>query len=421
MNGNRVSGITVLFTVSLLFSSPAFAQESEIEPNQPCAAAQEIQSEFAALPVEVLGTLAPPSDTAPAGDVDFYAFEAPPGMQLRAQATSEMNEMGWLFDPYLGLFDSECNLLAWNDWYISMFPVIDFVVPDSGYFTLAVTGAYDSDFEGNHWQEGPYVLTLGQPPEPIGAITGQIIDAVTGEPLSGSAWPWPEVNIYRCFGGDCWYWQNTRIPDENGVFWIDSRYDASPLDPGDYRALVSAYDYQPFDIGPFEVTSGQVADLGIIELLPPAFAFENVVPCPDFSSEGGACQFSADVRNNTAEMVHGQAWVMVSAEGLTSKLGWTRFQPEKAQNVQIKPFSSKTVRFRVDVPADATHEWFYLCAEGWFSDRSKGYFGTVLNQFLFCTSTPYGPNLQGTIGSSISGMRVGPGVAPVPLRSDPAR
>jgi len=421
MNGDHFSWITVLFAVCLFSSSPALTQDSEGEPNQPCTGAQVINADFGSLPLAVVGNLAPVLDTAPAGDVDFYLFEGPPGMLVRAWVVSEQNDMGWVFDPYLGLFDGACNLLDWNDWNVSMFPVINFAVPDDGFFILAVTGSYDSEFIGDHFQEGPYTLRLIQPPEPIGAITGQVIDSVTGMPLAGNAPPWPEVNIFRCIADFCGHWENFRTPDENGMFYVDSRYDGSPLDPGRFRVLATAASYQPAEIGPFVAASDEVIDLGLIELIPPPFVFENIVPCAEIPGEGGSCEFSADVRNNTADVVRGQAWSLVRAEGLLSPAGWTWFQPEKASNIQIKPFSARTVRFRFDVPGGVAREWFYVCAEGWFADRAKGYFGTVLNQNLFCTNSPYGPLVQSNSTQNMNLMRTRQGFPPAPPERHPNR
>jgi hypothetical protein len=124
-------------------------------------------------------------------------------------------------------------------------------------------------------------------------------------------------------------------------------------------------------------------DLGEIPMQPPPYILENVVPCADISPSGGRCNYSVDVRNNTDTVVQGLGWSIVNAYGGTSPLGFTVFQADTTRHVQLRAFSTRTMRFSFDVPADVA-SGTSMCADAWFSDRTTDYFGTLRSQGLFC-------------------------------------
>ena len=129
----------VLLAISVVmigFSSQAFAQAVEVEPNDPCTEAQDIG------PIDVTGTFSvqgsldtPPEDP----DVDFFRFSATPGAQVVADHEGQTTGAGTLSDPFLGLFDSGCNLLASNDDTIGLNARLSFDVPSDGVFILAAS------------------------------------------------------------------------------------------------------------------------------------------------------------------------------------------------------------------------------------------------------------------------------------------
>ena len=88
-----------------------FADPSvEVEPNNTCLTAQEITG--AAPPGSVLGAL---SDALSDTGVDFFLFRLVPIQYVRVDLQGQNSGKGTLDDPYLGLFDSACNLLDSND------------------------------------------------------------------------------------------------------------------------------------------------------------------------------------------------------------------------------------------------------------------------------------------------------------------
>lgn len=392
MNVLRVIRIAACLAAGAFLSSPAFAEQYvETEPNDPCQNPQIIGMP-PDWPSSVVGELSPRIDPEQPGDVDFYLFEAGEGMRLRAGLRGAAAPPLTLGDPFLGLFDADCNLIDFNDDYLDLSSRLEFDVPSGGVFILAASGCCDAGFNGDHFQEGTYRLRISVPPEPVPAITGRIVDAVSGEPLPGNAPPYSFVELVRCTPAGCVTGINSQVPDEFGVFRFEADFRDNQLDPGQYLVRAWAGDYQPAEIGPFDAVSGEVADLGDVGLQPPPFRFADIVACADIPAGGGRCRYTVDIRNNTAEDIQGLGWSIVSTFGGTSGLGFSIFQADHVQPVQLAALSGRTMRFSFDVPAGVA-EGTVMCADGWFSDRATEFFGTLRGEPLFCITKQ-----QGTFG-----------------------
>ena len=87
-------------------SSHALAQESDTEPNNSCPVAQDLGVFDGSSPLLVTGSLDTPPEEP---DVDFFKLQATPGALLVAELEGEETGQGSLPDPFLGLFDSDCN------------------------------------------------------------------------------------------------------------------------------------------------------------------------------------------------------------------------------------------------------------------------------------------------------------------------
>lgn len=383
--------LRIITTIAaLLCLSPlTWAQYTEgEEPNQLCTQAQQVGL-VDAFPADLLGELAL-IESDPPGDVDFFRFESIAGTRLRVQLSGSPSGSGTLEDPYLGLFDSQCVLVAASDDYQSLESRLDFVVPPDGTFILAATGCCDGSFEGYHGYQGTYLIAISEPTVPIDAITGRVVDVMTGEPLPGNVPPYSMAELRSCDNfGNCYYYLNSQYSDEFGAFDFETDWLGNPLDPGDYVVAVYAGDYQPAEIGPFHVASTERYDLGDVPLQPPPFVFTNIVPCADIPAGGGTCKYSVDLRNNTTQAVIGLGWSLVNTWGGTSQLGTSSFQADRVNRVRVPALSSRTLKFSFDVPegvADGT----LMCADGWFSDRETQFFGTLRQAALFCVSKQNG-------------------------------
>ncbi len=378
-----------LVATGVLFAAPASAQPyAESEPNNPCGSAQFIDLP-GELPAVITGDLIL-TDSEPPGDVDFFMLQGTEGMRLRAGLRGDTDQPLPLGDPFLGLFDADCNLLAWNDDYLGLNSRLDFEVPigGDGYFILAASGCCDFAFDGNHFREGAYRLRVSIPPEPVQAITGRLVDAMTGAPLPGNAPPFPNVELIRCTVDGCFAFINNAAPDEFGVFRFETDFAGLPLDPGQFLVRAYASDYTPAEAGPFDTASGETADLGDIALQPPPFVFENIVPCTDIPAAGGKCSYSVDIRSNVDAPVKGLGWSIVNAWGSTSPVGFTQFPADRDRKAALAAFNVRTLRFSFNVPGDVGAGTF-MCADAWFSDRTTDYFGTLRVQPLFCVMKQY--------------------------------
>ena len=98
--------------------------------------------------------------------IDFFLFTGlPAGQPFTAEITTAQFEAG------LGLFDAAGgNQLDFDiDTGPGMLPLISGFVPLTGQIVLAVTGASDPDFEGEHAEVGLYSLKVFAVPEPNAA------------------------------------------------------------------------------------------------------------------------------------------------------------------------------------------------------------------------------------------------------------
>ncbi|MGH9893018.1 MAG: hypothetical protein ACREA0_13710, partial [bacterium] len=139
--------------IFLSLSSLAYGQDTE--PNNPCTSAQDLGA--VALPFVQQGELVdldPDPD-----DVDFFRLEGTPGAIIRVDLEGAATGAGTLEDPFLGFFDSACNLLSLNDDSGgTLNSRLNITVPADGFFVLGVTRCCDGDFSAGGI--GTYRLTL---------------------------------------------------------------------------------------------------------------------------------------------------------------------------------------------------------------------------------------------------------------------
>lgn len=261
-NRVRVQG-TFLLTLALClaFAPAARAQTAEVEPNNPCTAAQNLTA--ASFPLSVNGSLDSPP-TIP--DVDFFRISGAPGGLLRVRLQGASSGQGTLGDPLLGAFSDDCaTLLAVNDDFAGLDSEIEVVVPASGTIVLAATSYSDYSFLGEGGYAGSYRLSAEEREAPAHSISGRAVDADTGSPLSDA-----NVALYRCSGGVCGETVGWAYTGSDGEFLFENgAYNLySPLYPGDYQVRIDRFNYETAQAGPFPVSSGQTLDLGDIGVNP---------------------------------------------------------------------------------------------------------------------------------------------------------
>lgn len=290
----------ILFAGFLAIPCSGLAQIGELEPNNPCVNAQELADP--GLPAVILGSLDAVDGVF---DIDFFRLNAPPGTTLIAEHKGSTFGFGTLDDPLLGLFDSSCTLIDFNDDAGSLDSRLTFTVPPDGVFILAATAFADFAFDGGHSAEGTYQLSVNAV-QIAESVSGRLVNARDGTPVPGDAPPFAFVELYRCDFGGCFEIVAGQSAGGDGSFLFDQAFDGSPLPVGSYLIRVNAMGFEFLEFGPFDLTLGAALDLGELALQPftligsisgrlvdavdgtplngfgPPFAFAELHRCEDF-------------------------------------------------------------------------------------------------------------------------------------------
>ncbi len=334
---------TLFLINAVVFSAVVcpLASAQEIEPNNLCFGAQD--GGVVDPPAFVSGTI-DPSNASPFSDVDFYRFTAAPGLALRVAVG---------FNQRVGLFDDACVLQVANDPFVEN--QIEFAVPESGTIILAVADRFDGGFNGfgSSFSFAPYQLSITLQPPAIGSISGRLVDAVSRMPLVGTAAPFGRVELRRCSNGSCSEVVNSQNADAAGTFRFELDSRGRRIRVGDFQLTASAEEFQPSTLI-FSVDANQNQEVGDVALIPPPILFSNVRPCTAILPQGGVCQYSVSIRNNTTARFTGQALSQV-----IGGLGSTRFEASTQRSgaspvrapVSVPALGSRDVTFFFNVPS----------------------------------------------------------------------
>lgn len=253
-----------LLVVGMIYGATASALTvDEFEPNNSCFAAQQLG--VLNLPTTVTGSL----DSIPeVPDIDFFQFEGMAGQLIVVDLEGSYAGAGTLSDPYLGLFNSECALLAINDDSgAGLNSRLNFSVPEEGVFILGVTSCCDSNFVGGG--VGSYLMTLNEFLT-ITAIDGRLVDGNTGGPLPGAELPYASAQLVRCDdqGQHCIDYISGQQVGDDGSFSFQFDQYGNPLAVGIYQIQGYASGYEGFLSEPFNTLMNEVTDLGDLGLVP---------------------------------------------------------------------------------------------------------------------------------------------------------
>ncbi len=327
---------TRLLSVALSEQVVTAANGTDAEPNGTCATAQDVGA--VTLPFTLDGVL----DSAQSPDVDFFRFTGTPNALVRIDLEGASTGKGTLGDPFLGFFDSSCNVIALDD-DSGEGPNsrLQFNIPPDGVYVLGATICCDAGFGGGG--NGSYQLTI-TPVIAIGSISGRIVDSKTGDFLPGDAPPFTFVRLLHCTDSGCSE-VNNQNADSLGQFRFERDFSGSPLLVGTYQIQISANVYLPGQTDPFFVGEAEHLDLGNIPLPPePAvgsisgritdavtgqslrgdatpFAFVRLLQCDEFGcfdvngqATGSDGRFHFDRDFNGAPLRVGNYLVAVSAD-----------------------------------------------------------------------------------------------------------
>jgi hypothetical protein len=386
MMGSRVARRTagvirlVLYAAVASWAAPVFSQAYDIEPNNSCAEAQSLGA--AALPLTLDGSLG-------IEDVDFFSLSATPGAMLQIDHEGASSGQGTLVDPLLGIFDSECNLIALNDDSGSLNSRVRLAVPPDGILVIAATSYPDFEFFGSWWYEGTYRLTVAEFAA-IGSISGRLVDSISGQPLSGDGPPFAEALLLECNeSGECNRLAAWSGPaDSDGRFSFVTDVQGSPLAVGTYQVSAYASEYRSGRTGLLPVGEAEHLDVGDLPLEPFPLQFGQSHGCT-IPPEGGTCRYGIEVRARGLSRFTGQAWSSVWAYH-GSELGYTAFQTGRfgatnpmPQPLKLKPGEETTLQFQFDVPGSLP-SGAYLCADVLIGEDPHPLFNTVAGRFVFC-------------------------------------
>ena len=374
------AALAILFALAGILGSPsaALAQAVDLEPNSTCSTAQNLGQLTAT--VTINGSI---DSILAVSDVDFYRLTGTPGQRIIIDLEGQSTGGGTLADPFLGAFNSFCNLIAINDDNgVSLNARLQMTIPFDGIIILAATSCCDSGFSVGGSGLGSYTLTVV--PVPIaGSISGRIVDAVDGTPLSGTAPPFAFVQLNRCSSFGCFEFVNSQSADSAGRFRFDRDFSGAPLLVGTYQVTASAEQYQQGRTAQFNVGQGEDRDIGNLALSSFPVRFSEIRPCGALPREGGDCVYSVRVTNGLATSLSADAWSLVESFNIGSFSGFTRFQTQNPQNVSIGSGKSKVVEFRFHVPSTVTNGAF-ICTSVFVGAGRDPFFDIVGQRSTFC-------------------------------------
>lgn len=235
----------------LLASAPGAALAAP--GNESCSVATDLGN--LPLPNTVSGNL---ESTAAFGDVDYYRLSATPGsrLALNIQGTRTSTQVG---GTLVGVFDSSCTLQQ-----MTRFDRLVLTVPADGVLILAASQEPDYSFAGGSGV-GPYGIELRAYQE-IGTISGTLLDADSGAPIS--YYSWPQLELDRCTDASCAQTQAvayTYADWWSGDFRFSTDWYGLPLESGTYRIVATAAGYLPGSV----IFTAQVGDspaLGVLTI-----------------------------------------------------------------------------------------------------------------------------------------------------------
>ncbi|HUE98716.1 MAG TPA: carboxypeptidase-like regulatory domain-containing protein, partial [Anaerolineales bacterium] len=345
---------------------------TEIEPNNSCQTAQEVGA--VPLPFVLDGNL----DSSQSPDVDFFRFSGTPGTAISVDLAGASTNQGTLGDPFLGFFNSNCDLVGLNDDFQSLNSHLDITIPADGVFILAATLCCDSGFMGGG--NGSYQLTIASI-QVISSISGRITDEISGAPLRGDVEPFAFVRLLHCGDFGC-FDINSQPADSQGRFHFATDFNGSPLRAGSYQIVASANQYMERQTEPFFVGEAEEYSAGDVALQPFPVRFSDAQSC-SLPAQGGTCEFSVRITNGLSTRLNGKAWAMVSGSGTGSFTGFTAFQTDTPRDVKLDPGSSTTLRFRFRLPGSVA-DGANICSLVYVGQNPNAFFKPVGLNVVFC-------------------------------------
>jgi len=338
---------------------PARGQDKE--PNDTCRGAP--REGLVTLPHVLAGRLDPIAGRAES-DVDFFGLEAEPGTTLRL-------EPGPGPGVRVGAFDSECRLLA------QTYPTawLDIEVPADRRLVIAVAEPPDLAFDGSGWRRGmTYEVRVGAAPPVIGAISGRLVDALSGAPLSGA-----RVTLHACsWGGFCLDRMNacgeTRT-DARGEFRFTEYRSGKRIEAQTFQVSAQSARWLAHS-QTFEVQGGEQRTLPDLALVPASLTIPRVERCSAAFPSGGSCSYSAVLQNEGDTALEAAVDTLVPIGDWEPGRQWAALPPGGSLEVRSQgvlgeesPGSAVCAELLLEVRSWTTNRAILFCMEqgdaGW--------------------------------------------------------
>ena len=359
-------------TSSIPTPTTAATTGTEIEPNNSCQTAQDVGAD--SYPFVMDGNL----DSSQAPDIDFFRFTGTPGQTMLIDLEGQSTGKGTLADPFLGLFDSNCNFITLNDDSGSLNSHLEISVPDDGIFVLAATVCCDYGFFGGG--NGSYQLTVA-PIQYLNSIRGVVTDAVTGKALSGVVAPYAYIRLLQCGMFGC-FDVNSQAAGSDGSFHFETDFNGNALRVGNYMIVASADQYYVSQTEIFGVGDGENYSTGKVALNSYPIRFSDLQVCA-VQSDGGLCDFSVKITNGLATKFSGKAWSVIDGYNIGSFTKFTNFQADSPSDISLAPGKSAVLRFRFQVRG-LVADGAVICATAFVGKNPSPFFNTSGVRFLFC-------------------------------------
>jgi 5-hydroxyisourate hydrolase-like protein (transthyretin family) len=261
-------------------------------------------------------------------------------------------------------------------------------------YTLLTVGEYRVRIEPLQYEPyvGPIVslgagqaLDLGdlpvQPVPLIGSVSGRLVDAASGEPLSGDFPTNAFVVLQRCEQFGCSFAAQTPANSDGSFSFRPGGF--QPLSPGDYIVSYSANQYISGQTAQFSVAEGEDIDLGAIAVQSRPVRIAEITPCPPSQAQGGRCDWTARLVNGQRSSARLVAWATYTSFNSSSFIS-SNFQAQVPQQFALRPGESRVVRFRIEIPPDLPAGTTVCSSVYGAADTRAFYFKPSASGFGFC-------------------------------------
>lgn len=238
-------------------------------------------------------------------------------------------------------------------------------------------------FEGEARDVGDLPLT---PFRLIGSVSGRVIDAVSGEPVSGFGPPYAIIYLERCEAGGCYYVAGGN-PDFDGRFSFEGVQFFIP--PGTFRLRGFAEDYRETVSVEFDVGAFAHVDTGDFPLTPFPIRFGMVQEC-QIPPGGGLCEYGIEISNRGPGRYRGEAWSIVdvfapdTARNTRFQVGAIGAMYSVPQRLNLRNGETRILRFQFQVPASVI-DGTTVCATIAVGREPKPQFESQGDRFVFCS------------------------------------